>query len=344
MNRLFIVRHGKTDWNNEGRLQGTMDIDLNDEGIKDAKDLSKKIDLSLIDICICSPLIRTKHTADILVNNKIKIIYDDLLKERCLGNYEGQKVRDDSLISKLWDYNLNYSLDNVESIKDCLSRAKSFLNKINKEYNNKNILIVTHGAFLKALHFNLIGYSKSTDFMSFNPQNTTLYKYYLEGDKKMKKLIVYYSLTGNCDYVAEKISKNIDADVVKLIPKKLYPDKGFKKYFWCGKSAVMNEEVELEKYNIDFDKYNQIIFGTPVWAGTFAPPLRTFINDNKKQIINKKISLFVCCGGGNTDKTINRLKELLELDEFDETLILVDPKDKPNIDNDKKIDNFCKKG
>lgn len=176
MSKLYIVRHGKTEWNEKGFLQGSNDIPLNEEGIKEAKKLASKLDLSKIDICISSPLIRAKQTAEILVGNKLKIIYDDLLKERGFGNYEGKKINFE-LIGKHWDYGLNDSSNGIESIKDCLDRAKIFLDKIKKEYSNKNILIVSHGGFIKALHFNLVGYDKNTDFLTFNPKNATLYEY-----------------------------------------------------------------------------------------------------------------------------------------------------------------------
>lgn len=179
MNKLYIVRHGKTDWNIKGLIQGSTDISLNENGIKETKELANNIDLSKIDICICSPLKRTRETANILVENKIPIIYDDLIIERSFGDLEGKNI-DFDLIAKQWDYKLNYSDNNIESIKDCLMRAEKFLNKLRKEYNNKNILIISHGSLLKALHFNLIGYNKDTDFLSFNPKNTTLYEYDLD--------------------------------------------------------------------------------------------------------------------------------------------------------------------
>ena len=90
--------------------------------------------------------------------------------------YEGKKIIFD-LIAPQWDYKLNDSSHNIESIQDCLARAKKFLDKIKKEYPNKNILIVSHGSFIKTLHFNLVGYDENTDFLSFNPKNTTLYEY-----------------------------------------------------------------------------------------------------------------------------------------------------------------------
>ena len=63
----------------------------------------------------------------------------------------------------------------------------------------------------------------------------------------MKTLVVYYSLEGNTEYVAEKIREAVGADLLKLVPKKAYHDKGLAKFFWGGKSAVMAEKPELEK-------------------------------------------------------------------------------------------------
>ena len=160
MNKILIVRHGKTDWNNKGLLQGTTDIDINEEGIKEAEILAMK-------------------TAEILVQGKMKIISDDLLLERYFGDLEGTKVTFD-LIKRQWDYELNDQTHHIESARDCLDRAHRFLEKIKKEYPNKTILIVSHGSFIKALHFNLVGYDAQTDFLSFNPQNTTIYEYILK--------------------------------------------------------------------------------------------------------------------------------------------------------------------
>ena len=102
-----------------------------------------------------------------------------MLVERNFGDYEGKLINFD-LIKKQWDYKLNDSSNNIESIKDCLTRAKTFLDKIKKEYSNKTILIISHGSFIKTLHFNLIGYDENTNFMSFKPENCILYEYILD--------------------------------------------------------------------------------------------------------------------------------------------------------------------
>lgn len=176
MNKIYIVRHGKTDWNVKGLLQGTADIEINEEGIQQAKELATMINLDEIDVCICSPLKRTRKTAEILIGDKKEIIYDDMIVERGFGNYEGKPINFD-LIETQWNYKLNDSSNNIESLKDCLARADKFLKKVKKEYPNKTVLIVSHGSFIKTLHFNLVGYDENTNFLSFNPKNTTLYTY-----------------------------------------------------------------------------------------------------------------------------------------------------------------------
>lgn len=159
----------------------------------------------------------------------------------------------------------------------------------------------------------------------------------------MRKAIVYYSMSGNTEYVANKILNEIDADLIKIEPKKEYPNKGLRKFLWGGKSAIMGDTPALEEYTFDADKYDYIIFGTPVWASSFTPPIRTFIKENKDKLKDKKIAVFICYMGGGADKAIDKLKKTLEIDEFSAELILIDPKEKNTDENDKQIDDFCKK-
>lgn len=158
----------------------------------------------------------------------------------------------------------------------------------------------------------------------------------------MKKAIVYYSMSGNTDYVARKISDKIEADLIKIEPKKEYPTKGLRKFLWGGKSAVMGETPELEEYKFDGEKYDYVIFGTPVWASSFTPPIRTFIKENKEKLNGKKIAVFTCYMGGGADKAIEKLKQCLNIDKFETELILIDPKDKESDEKNKRIEEFCK--
>lgn len=161
----------------------------------------------------------------------------------------------------------------------------------------------------------------------------------------MKTAIVYYSMSGNTKYVADKIADGIktsgEVDIIRIEPKKAYPDKGAKKFFWGGKSAVMGEKPELLPYEFDADKYDRIIIGTPVWASTFAPPIRTFLQEHK-DMTDKKWAVVTCFSGGGADKAIEKLKSFIGIEEFEAELILVDPKDNQKPEDEEKIEAFCR--
>ena len=159
----------------------------------------------------------------------------------------------------------------------------------------------------------------------------------------MKTAIVYFSLNGNTEYVANAVAEKLDAELIRLVPKKAFPDAGFKKFLWGGKSAVMKEKPELEPYEFDAAEFDRVILGTPVWASRFTPPLRTFVADNADALKGKRFAAFICFSGGGADKALARLKELLGIEAFDAELILIDPKDKPSDENAGKLADFCGK-
>ena len=158
----------------------------------------------------------------------------------------------------------------------------------------------------------------------------------------MKVAIVFYSQSGNSDFVANEIAKRLDADLIRIEPSKAYPDKGFKKFLWGGKSAVMGETPKLMPYEFDENKYDIIILGYPVWAGTFAPPIRTFATDNKETLQTKKVAAFATSSGGAAEKSFAKLAALLKTESLAPTLSLVDPLVKPSDDNLAAIEAFCK--
>ena len=159
----------------------------------------------------------------------------------------------------------------------------------------------------------------------------------------MDTAVVYYSMSGNTAFAAQKIARELGADLIELVPVKQYPDKGIRKFLWGGKSAVMAETPPLLPYEFDGDKYGQVIFGFPVWAGNVTPPLRTFIRDNREALKGKRAAAFACQSGSGAEKAFAKMKALLGVDTFDAQMVLIDPKSKPNDANDAKIDAFCAK-
>ncbi len=157
----------------------------------------------------------------------------------------------------------------------------------------------------------------------------------------MKTLIVYYSLEGNTGYAAKRIASGIGADTLEIRPVKGYPTGGFRKFLWGGKSAVMAETPKLEPYDVDLSGYDRIIFGFPVWAGNITPPVRTFIKEN--DLTGKKIAAFACQAASGAEKAFRKLKDALGREELAGELTLIDPKNKPSEENERKIKAFCEK-
>ena len=156
---------------------------------------------------------------------------------------------------------------------------------------------------------------------------------------RMKIVVIYYSLEGNTKYAAERIAAKLGADLIQLIPVKEYPTGKVSKYFWGGKSATFGEAPKLEPYVFDQNQYDLVILGTPIWAGTFAPPLRTFIRENK--LTGKKVALFACCSGGATEKCFEQLKKEIGDCTVVSTLRLIDPLKGIIAEEDRKMVDFC---
>ncbi len=154
----------------------------------------------------------------------------------------------------------------------------------------------------------------------------------------MKTAVIFYSLEGNTRYAAQRVAGALDADLIELKPVKAYPDKGFKKFFWGGKAATMKDMPKLEPYDFNGDDHELVILCTPVWAGTFTPPMRTFLSEN--DISSKKVAVLASSSGGNAEKCIAGLKEAAGVDHLTSQVGLVDPGDKPSEANERALYGF----
>lgn len=125
----------------------------------------------------------------------------------------------------------------------------------------------------------------------------------------MKNLIVYYSYEGNTEELVKGLKSEIEADVLKLTPKNEKKTKSLFRFVWGGIQVYMTKKPELEEYKIDLSEYENIIIGSPCWFGTYAPPVNTFLSENK--IEGKNIYLFVC-NGGNLRNTWKNYEDALK--------------------------------
>ncbi|AAK81347.1 flavodoxin [Clostridium acetobutylicum] len=157
----------------------------------------------------------------------------------------------------------------------------------------------------------------------------------------MKSLIVFYSLEGHTKFIADIIGNNLGSDLLELKPEKEIPKTGFKKYFWGGKSAIFKEKPNLQNKIPSMDEYDTIIIGTPVWAGTYAPPINTFISS--VQMKNKRIAFFACHGGGGAKKCFEKLEEALKGNTFIGEIEFKDPTENEREKVTKEIKDWITK-
>ncbi|NGX63132.1 MAG: putative phosphoserine phosphatase 2 [Candidatus Anoxychlamydiales bacterium] len=142
---LYFVRHGQTDYNKQGRVQGHLQIPLNETGRSQAKDLVDQIGTIQFDHCYSSDLIRAKETAEIILKDlAIEIIEDERLRERNLGKHEGTPIEEYLAYKKIDD-------TGIEKNSDMSKRIKHFIADISIKHPNATILVVSHGGLIKRL-------------------------------------------------------------------------------------------------------------------------------------------------------------------------------------------------
>ena len=151
---LYIMRHGRTDWNDRHKLQGRTDIPLNEDGRQMAEKAAVEYRDIPLDVCWCSPLMRAKETAEIVLRGRdVPILTDDRLREMSFGDYEGLENSfsiPDCPINVIFRAPEKYtaSVGGAETFEELFSRTESFLREVIDPLmeQGKNVLIVGHGA------------------------------------------------------------------------------------------------------------------------------------------------------------------------------------------------------
>ena len=162
--KLYILRHGQTDYNLQGRFQGQIDVPLNENGKNQAIEALKIFKDVDIDVIFSSPLSRAKDTVKKISEYKnIDIIIDNRIIERSFGNLEGKYSVD------------NLEKYNIENMMHLKQRVFSFLNDIIKEYNDKNVLVATHEGIAKVVEIFFYGEEAGKNFRLKNGEYKIYY-------------------------------------------------------------------------------------------------------------------------------------------------------------------------
>ncbi|GAD90547.1 phosphoglycerate mutase family protein [Vibrio halioticoli NBRC 102217] len=178
--KIFLLRHGQTQWNVEGRLQGQKNSPLTEMGVNQSVEASKLLNQYEIDKAYISPLQRAIDTSEILLKGRdVEVITSDPLKEIYLGEWEG-KLRAEVECSAPEQYQLflnsseHFELQGAETFQQLQTRLVAELEAIFAKEKHKNIMVVSHWIAIKTIlaHYSDIPLSRLSEIS--DPENATL--------------------------------------------------------------------------------------------------------------------------------------------------------------------------
>jgi flavodoxin len=124
-----------------------------------------------------------------------------------------------------------------------------------------------------------------------------------------KAIVVYYSYEGTTKRIAEAIADSLGADLLEIKPIGEMQAKGFGKYLKGGYEVMQKKAPELMPMDKNIDDYDLVFLGTPVWASSYTPPIKTLLEGG--YITNKEVAFFFCYNGG-PGKALQKAKEAIE--------------------------------
>lgn len=168
--KLFLIRHGQTDWNKQGIIQGSTDIELNETGMKQAEETRKSLEGISFDCIFSSPLKRAQQTAEIIrQDDDLPLLCDDRLGERNFGKYEGTSVNQLNF-TDFWDLGNTFSTNEEETAKAFFDRVHHFIDDILK-LDYENVLIVAHGGVSLPFYSYFDTLEKQQDYLKYMLKN-----------------------------------------------------------------------------------------------------------------------------------------------------------------------------
>lgn len=160
--RILLIRHGETDYNKEPRIQGWLDIPLNENGHKQAYATSQILATHRIDALYSSDLKRARETAKPIAEvHRLEIRYSEKLRERDMGIFAGwswEKEKDDEK-SSLWEEfesardnnDLHWDKHKGESLHQMSLRIQEFFDYLHTEHKDQHVALVTHGGTINRI-------------------------------------------------------------------------------------------------------------------------------------------------------------------------------------------------
>ncbi|MHB8651857.1 MAG: histidine phosphatase family protein [Minisyncoccota bacterium] len=179
---VYIVRHGETEMNAQGIVQGHVDSPLTETGVAQAHALGEQFKDISFDAVFSSDLVRAQRTAEIVtLEKKLVVNTTALLRERSYGTFDGKPAKEYreenkevlekiKILERYARRKFKIAPD-VESDNEICARMLLFLREIGVTYAGKTVLVVTHGGIMRAL-LNHLGWSGENDLPGRAVKNT----------------------------------------------------------------------------------------------------------------------------------------------------------------------------
>ena len=191
MTTLYLIRHGTTDANANGIFQGVLDLPLNDLGLKQARALGERFKDIDVDVLYCTPLQRTRQTAEGLRGDKdLPILVEPGIVEVDGGLMEAKKISviDEAFPGLMETFKTdlpNFQAPGGESTRDVYDRVTSALTRIVAENAGKTIACISHGFAIQTFRW----YAKGLPFEEMEQQilrNTAVCKFIFDSDNQLE--------------------------------------------------------------------------------------------------------------------------------------------------------------
>ena len=122
----------------------------------------------------------------------------------------------------------------------------------------------------------------------------------------MKKLFIYYSYTGNGEVVAQKMQEK-GYDIRKVETLKKLPKTFFFAMMSGGFQAGLKKKAKLREFNFDISDYDEVVIGSPIWNGRFAPAINTVLANINFE--GKELSFIFYAGSGEGKQALKRINK-----------------------------------
>jgi len=178
--KAYVLLHGQTDYDAEGRIIGTNDPGLNDAGREQAGETAKELKEKGIDMILSSPQKRTMETAEIIASalgiDEIKITKGLKLYERAFGDLEGKLISEVDMFA-LSSWFGNAATPDGETVRETANRVIAYMNNMVKIFRTKTMLLVVPEHVLRVMYWFFTGLPELGKENVIDASNCKLYEF-----------------------------------------------------------------------------------------------------------------------------------------------------------------------